>query len=69
MNELRRCIVKDKQALFHRWAEKSKIVDPSPMIGGHKGGVLKLTVGIVEYLIDGTIHECYPEEIRFINID
>lgn len=61
---LRSCIVVDKKAYFHRWIDKSKIIDPSPMIGGHNGGVIKFTVGLVEYE-DGSVHECYPHEIKF----
>jgi hypothetical protein len=64
--ELRPCIVKGRKALFHKWSDKSNIVPPSPMIGGHDGGVLKLTVGIIEYE-DGVITECYPYEIRFVD--
>ena len=44
--ELRPCKVNGKKALFHTWSNKSKIVDPSPLMGGHNGGVLKWTVGI-----------------------
>ena len=32
--------------------------------GGHSAGQLAATFGIVEYE-DGTVHECYPQEIRF----
>jgi hypothetical protein len=62
--ELRPCIVKDRKALFHKWSDKSRIVEPSPMIGGHNGGILKYTVGIIEYE-DGVVTECYPHEIKF----
>ncbi len=62
--ELRPCMVKNRKALFHKWSDKSKIVGPSYMVGGHKGGVLKYTVGIIEYE-DGVITECYPSEIHF----
>lgn len=63
---VRKCIVKNKEAHFHRWAEVSKVVAPSMFAGGHDGGVIKLTVGIIEYIDDGTVHECYPSEIRFL---
>lgn len=62
--EYRPCYVKDKKALFHRWEEKSEIVVPSPMVGGHGGGVVKGTLAIVEYE-DGTIDEVRPQQIRF----
>jgi hypothetical protein len=66
MTEIRKCIVKGNLAGFHMWSDKSVIVPPSPLMGGHNGGVRKFVVGIVEYE-DGTIHECYPNEIRFID--
>ena len=64
--ELRPCTVNDRKALFHKWSEKSKIIEPSPMIGGHSGGVIKGTSGIIEYE-DGTIAECHPYEIKFLD--
>jgi hypothetical protein len=66
MTELRRCTVKGNNAWFHRWCDKSRIVPPSPMIGGHGGGVIRDTVAIVEH-DDGTIHEYYPTEVKFID--
>ncbi|MFT9496351.1 hypothetical protein [Anaerosolibacter sp.] len=65
-NELRPCIVKDRKALFHKWSDKSNIVDTSTMAGGHSSGVVKYTVGIIEYE-DGVVTECYPYEIRFLD--
>lgn len=64
--ELRPCIVDDRKALFHKWIDKSTIVEPSPMMGGHNGGVLKFTVGIIE-LEDGTVEERYPYKIKFLD--
>jgi len=64
--ELRSCIVKDKKALFHKWCDNSKILNPSPMVGGHNGGVLKYTVAIIEYE-NGVVTECYPYEVKFID--
>lgn len=64
--ELRPCIVKDRKALFHKWSDKSKIIEPSIMAGGDSGGTLKYTVGIIEYE-NGVITECYPYEIKFLD--
>lgn len=64
--ELRPCIVKDRKALFHKWSDKSEIIAPSPMVGGHNGGVLKYTVAIIEYE-DGVVTECYPYEVKFVD--
>lgn len=64
--ELRPCKVNNKKALFHKWSDKTRIVEPSPMIGGHQGGVLKYTVGIIED-DDGKVSECIPSEIQFLD--
>ncbi len=37
--ELRPCLINGKKALFHNWSNKSQIVDPSPFVGGHQGGL------------------------------
>jgi hypothetical protein len=64
--DLRPCIVNNRKALFHKWSDKSKVVSPSPMVGGPVGGVINYTVGIIEYE-DGVVTECYPYEIRFVD--
>ncbi|MGY5237908.1 hypothetical protein [Clostridium tertium] len=64
--DLRPCKVGDRKALFHRWSDKSIIVDPSPFIGGHRGGIEKYTVGIIEYE-DGKVVECFPRAIQFVD--
>lgn len=64
--KLRPCIVGHQRALFHCWEQRSEVVPPSPMVGGHPGGVVSLNLGIIERE-DGTIHKAYPEEIRFID--
>lgn len=64
--ELRPCLINGKKALFHNWSNKSQIVDPSPFVGGHQGGVLEYTVGIIEYE-DGQVCECMPSQIKFID--
>lgn len=62
--ELRPCIVDGHKAFFHRWEQYSEIVPPSPMRGGHGGGVIARVLGIIE-LEDGKVLTAYPEEIRF----
>lgn len=64
INELRPCIVNGKKALFHRWIERSEIVPPSAMQGGHCGGVVKDTFALVEFE-DGVIKECRCVGIKF----
>lgn len=65
---LRPCIVGQQRALFHCWEQRSEVIPPSPMIGGHSGGTVTQVLGIIERE-DGTIHKAYPEEIRFIDGD
>lgn len=62
--EYRPCYVDGKKALFHRWVDCRKIVEPSVLKGGHGGGVIARTFGIVEYA-DGTVAEVAPSTIRF----
>ncbi|MBP2027412.1 hypothetical protein J2Z35_001206 [Acetoanaerobium pronyense] len=66
MQELRKCIVKEKEAYFHKWSEIAQVIPPSVAMGGHGGGVIQRTLGIIEFLDNGSVHECYPNEIRFI---
>lgn len=54
------------KALFHCWDFRSELCDASPMIGGHPGGQVSGTFGIVEYE-DGTVHEVLPTRIRFVD--
>lgn len=53
-------------ALFHCWSERFWTVGESPMVGGCAAGQMSQVVAIVEYG-DGTIHEHYPSEIRFMD--
>jgi len=67
MNELRPCIVNgNKKALFHMWEQYSDIIAPSPMVGGHGGGVLNYVMGIIE-TEDGQVIKVHPHTIRFID--
>lgn len=62
--EKRPCYIEGKRAIFHRWSERAAAINESPMIGGHPGGFIKWTAGIVEFE-DGTVKEVDPEKIRF----
>lgn len=53
-------------ALFHRWVDKSWIVPPSPLVGGHSGGVMRATFALCEY-DDGRIAEVPPSEVMFVD--
>lgn len=64
-SEYRPCLIDGKiKALFHRWEHCSEIVPPSPMKGGHAGGVIQGDIGIVEFE-DGQIEKALPRQIRF----
>lgn len=69
---MRPCKVRDNEgehrALFHCWSKEGKIVEPSMMRGGHQGGVVNYTVGIVE-LEDGKVCLYFPQHIRFLDTD
>lgn len=62
--EIRPCIWSNKKALFHKWIEISMVVAPSPMIGGHNGGEVKVNAALIE-LEDGSIHHVKDTEIIF----
>lgn len=68
--ELRPCIIKievgEVRGIFHCWEHISEIIEPSPLKGGHSGGVVAATVGLVE-LDDGSIIKVYPTSIRFVD--
>ena len=60
---------KKEKALFHgwnfvSWNFVSNVVEPSLMIGGHPGGVIAYSTGIVE-LEDGRVIEVMPTSITF----
>lgn len=63
-SQYRPCFVDGKKALFHKWESVSKIVSPSPYVGGHSGGVISCDFAIVEYE-DGTTAEVKPDKIKF----
>jgi len=61
---LRPCFADGKKALFHKWSDYSEIVPPSMVRGGHGGGVLNFTLGIVE-LEDGSVCGIPMQKIKF----
>ena len=62
--EYRPCYVSGIKALFHKWEDKSEIVPPSVLKGGHNGGVISKTFGIVEFE-NGEVAEVEPRRIIF----
>ena len=68
--KLRPCYVVDngktQEALFHCWSFHSDIYSPSPLVGGHPGGVVARTRAIVE-LEDGSVVLIEPHLVKFVS--
>ena len=62
--EYRPCYVNGEKALFHRWVDRREIIGPSPLKGGHSGGVISFTNAIVEFE-NGNVAEVLPRDICF----
>lgn len=67
-SEYRPCLVNGKNALFHRWEDASRLVPPSPAVGGHPGGRVSGVLAIVEFE-DGTVDEVPPSAVKFLDSD
>lgn len=44
----RKCIFKKTVCTFHGFFQRSMIIEPSLMLGGHDGGVMAYPVAIIE---------------------
>lgn len=68
MNEVRPCLVgkKNLKALWHKWVDKSEIVPPSLLRGGHGGGVVKDTFALVEYE-NGLVRLVQATDVYFLD--
>lgn len=68
--EYRPCLLisknETKKALFHTWEQNSQIIPPSPLAGGHGGGVISGVIGIVE-LENGEVIRVQPYQIQFLD--
>lgn len=62
---LRPCTVNGQKALFHGWYYSAEVIAPSMMVGGHNGGQLACTFGIIE-LETGDVKLCNVTEIKFV---
>ena len=56
----------ERKALFHCWNQWSDVVGESILEGGHKGGQVSETYGIVEF-DDGIVQSVCPQLIRFLD--
>lgn len=48
--------------------EIKQVIDASPMVGGHPGGQIAYTLGIVEFM-DGTVGQVSPGYIKFLDTE
>ncbi len=62
---LRPCTVDDRKGLFHGWYYYAEVFEPSISLGGHIGGPIATTLGMVEFE-NGEIQLIRPTSIRFI---
>lgn len=47
-NSNRKCIYKKSVCTFHGIYQESRVIPPSPLVGGHSGGVIAYPVAIIE---------------------
>lgn len=47
-NSNRKCIFKETVCTFHGFFQRSMVIEPSLMLGGHDGGVMAYPVAIIE---------------------
>lgn len=67
MRDYRRfCLVNNKPAIFHYWGTDSQVVPPSALKGGHNGGIIASTYGIIEDMETGAVMKISPTSIVFI---
>lgn len=65
-NKLRPCKVGEEFYLFHGFTQISQIVPPSPLRGGHGGGVVAGAYAILERR-DGTVALAEAHRVQFLD--
>ena len=66
VQEVRPCIAAGQKALFHMWVNESRVVPPSPLVGGHSGGQVSTIRALVEDE-RGNMKMVQPKDIRFLD--
>lgn len=61
--ETRLCEVDGELGYFHTWEQRSDVVEPSIMRGGHPGGSVSRVYGIVEF--KDRVRRVDPYQIKF----
>ena len=46
--ENKKCIFRKEVYTFHGFYQESTVIPPSPLVGGHSGGVIAYPVAIIE---------------------
>lgn len=64
-NGNRKCIFKKTVCTFHGFFQRSMIIEPSMMLGGHDGGVMAYPVAIIE-TEKGEVIEAQAISIQFM---
>ena len=63
--ENRKCIFKKEVYTFHGFYQESNVIPPSPLVGGHSGGVIAYPVAIIEDK-KGKLMEVEATYIQFV---
>lgn len=63
----RGCTVDGRPGYFHTWEQYSQVVPPSPLVGGHPGGMIAQVFGIVEF--SDRVERVDPYKIKFMDED
>lgn len=63
--ENRKCIFKKEVYTFHGFYQESNVIPPSPLVGGHSGGVIAYPVAIIEDK-KGNVMEVEAIKIQFV---
>jgi hypothetical protein len=63
--ENRKCIFKKEVYTFHGFYQESNVIPPSPLVGGHSGGVIAYPVAIIEDE-KGNVMEVEAMKIQFV---
>lgn len=64
--ENRKCIFKKEVYTFHGFYQESNVIPPSPLVGGHSGGVIAYPVAIIEDE-KGNVMEVEATSIQFVS--
>lgn len=66
ITENRKCIYRKSVCTFHGFFQRSMVIKPSIMVGGHSGGVIAYPVAIIENK-KGKLMEVTATSIQFVS--